>query len=498
MSKKTCHEKEIKLDYEKAFAPAAYKGLYGFHKYWGKKPVECISFIIEAFSNPKDLIVDPFMGFGTVAREAVIRDRRFIGTDLNPVAKELSSLLVNLPDCEKLQLLLENMEHNVIPKIDDTYIMENGNIATHYLWNNEELLSIWEARRGRNGRKTYEPSDWDSQKINEYEDYLPKYVREPQFFRNSRINAHPSLKLRDFFTGRALHNIELILDFIYSQPEDLQQALLLILTASVGQMSKMVFAINNRGKSSNAKRNVNGEERIEVGSWVIGFWRPELHFELNAWNCYKNKADKLLKAVREEEKNGYSFKSSNSIHDVISSKANVSILNSCAFELVKKMSDNSINLLVTDPPHTDRTPYLELSELWNAVLGKTANFSKEIVLSNAKERDKDKLEYETKMAELFENIEYKMAEDGYVVVLFNAKNDSSWRWLKEVEAKTKQLQYIGCLPMYYSAGSVVQDNRKGSLKNDFILIWQKNKIERVEAQNWFLKRIPGWSEEFPR
>lgn len=32
---------------EKIVLPKGYKGLAAFHKYWGKKPIECLSFLIE-------------------------------------------------------------------------------------------------------------------------------------------------------------------------------------------------------------------------------------------------------------------------------------------------------------------------------------------------------------------------------------------------------------------------------------------------------------------
>jgi hypothetical protein len=57
-------------------------------------------------------------------------------------------------------------------------------------------------------------------------------------------------------------------------------------------MSSMVFAITNRGKTKNQI-----SKKIEVGSWVIGYWRPELHFEINVWNCFESKATKLYKAL---------------------------------------------------------------------------------------------------------------------------------------------------------------------------------------------------------
>ena len=46
----------------------------------------------------------------------------------------------------------------------------------------------------------------------------------------------------------------------------------------------MVFAVTGRGKTKG-----KSADKVEVGSWVIGYWRPPLHFEVNVWNCFENR-----------------------------------------------------------------------------------------------------------------------------------------------------------------------------------------------------------------
>jgi DNA modification methylase len=52
--------------------PATYKGIYSFHKYWGKKPTESIAFFIQKFTDESDVILDPFLGSGFIAREDLL------------------------------------------------------------------------------------------------------------------------------------------------------------------------------------------------------------------------------------------------------------------------------------------------------------------------------------------------------------------------------------------------------------------------------------------
>src|SRR5258708_34523598 len=77
--------------------PAAYRGLYAFHKYWGKKPAEPMRYLIQHLWPKGGLVVDPFLGSGISALESVQLHRRFAGMDLNPAAVRLTRLLGSPP-----------------------------------------------------------------------------------------------------------------------------------------------------------------------------------------------------------------------------------------------------------------------------------------------------------------------------------------------------------------------------------------------------------------
>ena len=82
----------------KTAATAGYTGFYGFHKYWGKKPREPIAYVINCLTETGQIVLDPFVGSGIAAREALLQNRRFIGIDINPVAVALSRLLSHPPE----------------------------------------------------------------------------------------------------------------------------------------------------------------------------------------------------------------------------------------------------------------------------------------------------------------------------------------------------------------------------------------------------------------
>lgn len=470
-------------------SPEGYKGFAGFHKYWGKKPVEVWRFLIEKLTAPHDIVLDPFIGSGLIARECVSNNCRFIGFDVNPISIELTKLILHPPDYIDLAKTIYGMERTIKSQINSMYQLSDGIIATHFLWNNDQITRVWT----KNGRKRVEltPTKLEIENLQNIEEYHPVRIRELQLFDNSRINSKKTSSIKTLFTPRALRSIDIIKGEIEKHSEDLKRALLLILSASIGQMSKMVFAVSNRGKTKDIET-----DNVEVGSWVVGYWCPAQHFEINAWNCYITKANKLLKAV-EEGRYIKSVPISQSLSDFINKEEIAYVKQGDSEQLLKKIPSASINVILTDPPHGDRIPYLELSEMWNSILCLDSNYENELVVSNAKERGKDVKSYNEKLSAIFYQCARVLKKDGIMAILFNTRSECHWQSFRELE-ETTGLTYIGCYPSAYSAGSVLQDNRKGGLKSDFVLLYgnkisEEKRLETVDAFN----DVKNWTSQYP-
>ncbi len=491
--------------------PKGYRGLYRFHKYWGKKPFEPIAFIIESLTDQDEVVLDPFVGSGIAAREAARIGRRFIGIDLNPIAVQLSKFLVSPPTVDVVREGLEEIKKQVREDIEASYTRIDENmvamdylwdtkvdrrlVATHYLWDNGTLREIWRAKRGSK-RKVYEPTNHDISQFKKYENYQPRHIRLPKFFDNSRINTSTDLHLNDLVTGRALRNIDLLIEAIRALPLSVQPVFELCLTASIGQMSNMVFAITGRGKTEGKE-----PEKIEVGSWVIGYWRPELHFEINVWSRFCIRTKRLIKAL---EKSPFSLPSHQLTDDpiqVLHDNARVAIVHADAFATLNQFDTNCIDLILTDPPHGDRVPYLELSEMWNAILCNNVDFEQEIVVSNAADRRKGLNQYSTDMNKFLNIAADLLKKGGFLVILFNAGKSEDWQYLHSFthqESSKSSLEYLGHFPVPYSARSVVQDSRQGSLKDDFAMVFRKPGADDTTSDRVRnLQSLDGWSNTFP-
>lgn len=59
---------------------------HGIFRYFGKFPPPIARYLIESYSNKKELILDPMCGSGTTALESLLLDRKAICLDINPLS----------------------------------------------------------------------------------------------------------------------------------------------------------------------------------------------------------------------------------------------------------------------------------------------------------------------------------------------------------------------------------------------------------------------------
>ena len=485
-----------------AHLPEGYKGFASFHKYWGKKPIEAWRFLIEKLTEPNNIVLDPFLGSGLIAKECLVQSRRFIGFDVNPISIELTKLYLQAPDYMDLRNAVCRIENHVKALINSMYLLSDGNLATHILWENDQITRVWTKRGGR--RIELNLTKDEIERLQSGKMYEPRLLRDLRLFDNSRINSQRTCNFTELFTPRALRAIDLIKAEIGQYSGDLKRALHLILSASVGQMSKMVFAISKRRKTKGVEAKNNrslgalcDSGHIEVGSWSVGYWQPARHFEINAWNCYATKAQRLLKAVG-GAKLTKPVVISPSLSCFINKRQTACIQQGDSEVLLKEIPTGTIRVVLTDPPHGDRIPYLELSEMWNGIIGLESNYEDELVVSNAKERGKDVPAYNKKLASIFHECSRVLEKNGVLAVMFNARSTHYWDSLRELE-EASDLVYLGCYPIAYSAGSILQDNRKGGLKTDFVLLYGKSMSEEYRIRIIDTFSITNeWTTRHPR
>lgn len=446
-----------------------YKGIYAMHKYWGKKPFNEISKFIEQYTVEGDCVLDCFCGSGVTLIEALKSNRKCIGVDLNPIAIKLAKVSMKAVDLDDVKEAFDRIKHTLKNKIYSLYeTEENGEkaLTTHTIWKDGKPIEVWystdkEKKIIRDGRSL-------DIEMATYPKLKPKWYPTSMMFENSRINVKENQTVADLFTPRALVGLSLILDEIKKiEDEAIRDIFELTFTGTLSQASNLVFVIRRRQKNS------KNSSKAEVGSWVIGYWIPEEHFEINVWNCFENRYKRILKGEKE-------------ISDLFSLKPinyferNVTLINGSATNIPIK--NDSIDYVFIDPPHANRILYMEQSLMWNAWLGLDENidWENEIVVSEAKERkEKNTQNYTELLNDSFAEIRRVLKDNKYFSMAFNCLDDKTWIDTLNLFIK-HGFRIHDIVPLEYSATSVIQDNRKNALKTDFVLTFKKSRIDNLK------------------
>lgn len=455
----------------------SYTGLYALHKYWGKKPYNIMADFIKKYTSPGEIVLDPFLGSGVSITEAVFNERKGFGIDINPVSIFITAQILNKVNPKKIIAEFKSIESDIKDKINSFYIVQrNGEQfqGQNYLWENSELTEV-RYTNGTRKRYTDPPSNTDIELAESFNfKEIKSFFPTVNFFHNSRINAKGSENVSDLFTKRNLLALSLLFERIEEiENKDIKELFKFCFTSSIGQASKMVFVIKRRNKTK-GKGNVTVSEKKEIGSWIIGYWQPKEFFENNAWTCFETRFKKILKAKKEQYSIPSKYLFSKSFEELKKS-GDYFLVNEPSQYYLKFIEDNSIDYILSDPPHGNRIPYLELSLLWNSWLQKEVNYEDEIIVSESRDRKKDSDNYTELMNKVIRECFRVLKPERYFSFMFNSLDDNAWinviKTFHEIGFELHLIETLG-----YSANSVVQDNRKNGLQTDFIITYKKPSI----------------------
>ena len=447
-----------------------YNGIYTMHKYWSKKPANLIRELILEYSKENELVLDPFCGSGVTIVESILTNRKAIGIDLNPSAISITKQLLTTLPIEKIENTFHEIAKSCENKINSFYrIKYHGKSYTglHFLWNENTIKQIY-FKNGKTHLSYIKPKKIDKKLSNSFSYNKIKYFYpKSKLIHNPRINVNSNLRVCDLFTPRNTHALAFLLNRINKIKDSrLRELFRFCFSASLGQSSKMVFVINRRGKMNNPRQR---STRNEIGSWVIGYWRPKEFFEINVWNCFKNRYKKIIRAKKAQFNNFINVNHAKNFSQL--KEKSVLLINQSAEIALSKLPPNSVNYIILDPPHTDRIPYLELSKMWNDWLRNKPNYNQELKIRHICSNN-DFVNYIVLLSKIIKEAERVLKPYRHLSLIFNSKDENSWEAIIDIFNKTK-FNSPKISRIDYSLNSVVQINRLGGLKSDYVLTFRK-------------------------
>lgn len=428
--------KVVHIDH--AISPQAHTPMYLMHKFWARKPHNVVGEYIEHYSKKGDIVLDPFVGSGVTAIEALKRGRKAIAIDLDPIATFITRMTLIPVDLKLIEETFKSIKKKVGKEINSLYLTkcpkcDNKNAITiATVWEREaeapsEIRLFCSRCKGRQ-RKT--PSKDDLRKLNEIKEkevpfWYPKdklcYENDVEFKEGTHIGL---TAISDLFTKRNLIALSILYHEIESLEDgDTKDLMKFAFTKQVHIASRMTPVCM---PSPRAHWTLDSSTSF----WAVHrYWIPPKYMESNVWMLFesgifgKQGILKGKKNAREEIKRYDEAKSFRELEN----NANILISTQSALNLKgapAKIPNESVDYVFTDPPYGGSIQYGELSALWLSWLKGEKNdprfemkFDEEITINDAQKKDFDY--YHKMLKASFEQIYDVLKPGKYLTVTFH-------------------------------------------------------------------------------
>jgi DNA modification methylase len=472
LTKDQNEESEV-VDIDHAISPQAHTPMYLMHKYWARKPHNVVGEYIEHYSKKGEIVLDPFVGSGVTAIEALKRGRKAIAIDLDPISTFITRMTFTPVDIDDLKKVFRRIETQVKGKIEFFYqttcpMCKKKATITHAIWSDiveckackERIIVVDESYKVRSKCKcgadidienvvgeelleigyecslciekakkkvrflTKKPDSNDHRLISEIDNTtIPFWVPSNAELRygNGKLfqeGTHRAeiVRVIDLFTRRNL----IALSILYHAIEELEDPI-------QRDLMKIAFSSNLHNVS---KLNVVHHLRLRSGihpsrGWVMHrYWVPPVRIELPVWFYFAERYKHVLSGKSESNSTIPVFREANNFASLTDSRNNALIMTHSALTLDDVLPSESVDYVFTDPPYGGSIQYGELSALWLSWLKGEKNdprfeirFGEEITINQAQKKDFDY--YHKMLKASFEQVYNVLKSGRWLTVTFH-------------------------------------------------------------------------------
>ncbi len=509
--------------------------VYKMHRYFARRPWSVFRSLIEHYSNPGSIILDPFCGGGVTVVEGLRLGRKVIGVDINPLATFITRMEAIDVDLDELKDAFEHVEAACRDKIESLYITTCPKCkqrvpADWFEWSNVveckecgQTVELHKADRVRKGEKIPGVSAgnykcyhcgaaWRPAECKRIDGVMtnvhvicPKCKHKGEFPPNredrelaasaaldfdARVSEdhlwYPKLEMPDWWDLRRPYNAHIErFDQFFTPRNLLTNAILATqirtMRAEEGIKGLLTLTFSGSLRFTNRMvcRNVawRGDKPLEWASAT--YWTPEVHLEVNPWFAWKNRVRAVTRGKRySQEEVGDKCVLCDG-HDGLSKDATAFLWTGSSTKT--PIPDSSMDVIITDPPYGNNVLYAELCNFYWAWVGSILNRNgliddnEEAVVS--KEHKKGLAEYRKLLYEVFRECHRVLKSGRWMVMTFHNKEFKVWNaiHLAAHDAGFRLAERDGMIyqPPIANYTQTIQTRRSGSMLGDFILSFQK-------------------------
>ena len=442
------------------------------HNYMARKPYNVVNLIIKELTKTSDVVCDPMFGSGTTIIESSKLNRSAIGVDINPLAYKLCKLSLSKWDLPAVNRLVDSFILRCRESIMPYYtFVENGETRIiercHFDRINGQLIPKEYWYKTLNGDKISGRKKTVATEtlINDYIQYssAPIQIVDKPLLTNIRIAIQEGYTLKTYFCSRNW----VALDAIFSILDDYKS------NRYYDVLELLVSSAINLIKLSDKKANSQ-----------IPYWLPQKNItSRNALFIIEDKAQKI--------KEGLTFLNKSLKVKIGANKGKTIILKNCPAQDVDNnvLPDNSVKLILTDPPYTDQVPYMEYNQLAIKLMNWDSSYEnilgKELVVSDAQSRKKDADSFYTLWDEIVQRYCQALCDSGYFVMFFHSFDLRAWDNIIS-SLERAGLKYMIQVPVSAPRKSFkTVMSPKSTLDGNYVVFFQKRNINN-KSKTWTL------------
>ncbi len=368
--------------------PEPHTAMYVWHKYWSRKTWNVVGEHIQAYTKPHQIVFDPFAGSGVVAIEAARNKRRAIVCDLNPAASHITELTLHSVNTLKLLEAFHRVRDRVQKRIEELYVIHclkcgGPLVADCCVREGERLVEVRYKgcphceHRCETGCK---PRKKDLDALAELEDKRIKewYPRNRLFYPDGEPFKEKQKfdSLDQLFTKRNLRAAAMIYEAIKQENSPQLKKFLLGAFSSMIHLCTKMMPVGNPAQS-------NHYTYFSSPGWTQhSYWSASHFMEQNVWEKFEGAVtghQGIINAKNETNELLGDVKVTDDWRKVLAGEADIAVVTDDCVELMKKMPDECVDYIFTDPPYDASIQYGELSYLWNAWLKADYHYTENIV-----------------------------------------------------------------------------------------------------------------------
>lgn len=442
--------------------------LYNNMLYWSQKPYNVTDLILDLFTKEGSTVMDPFMGSGVTLIESLNKkyNLKSIGVDINDVPIFLCKTSLT----ETLNSTIDELDEIVdkVKKLNECYYTKCptcGNdkaIIKKIIYDTKPAFKINDIIYNCTCNSKDLHKDYDKNDIDEFmKKRSINTIKNISLIENSRIAVKSNERISDKFSNRSFYVLDQIKQIIDNNKK----------SKSYNLFNYLLTSIIHKSKILDVKMSSQWPLWIPVNNCI----------ERNVVSLFCNSVESYIQSYNYIKDNYYLNSFVSNIKDL---KTNKSLIIKKGIQFIDstQIPDESVDLVITDPPYLGQVPYSEYMQLYQAFLENDIDYENEIVITNAKNRKKDYNDYLALMNEAFKNVSRMLKNDSYMFLYFHDSSLTVWNDLIKIFDRN-DLIFKTSIHISKSQKTLkkILDPKK-TMNGETLLVFKKEKFKLVQLQ----------------